>query len=138
MSVKIKFRPNTIMLGYCLFLTLLGVYENVDSWRWSSFLFGLIVMLPLMTIWISNRFAGLLLTIAGFGGLLSMTFIDFSKYEINRLFFVGGGLGFLLGFIPAYLINRATAAEFLLKVVRMDGYEDWAKKLEEIIRVNKK
>lgn len=64
-----------------------------------------------------------LTSIAIFGFILT-GYID--NFQVNRLFFISMTAGILIGFIPAYKINKPKSYLFVASCLKMDGYDEKA------------
>lgn len=110
------------VFAFILIMLITGIVQNFKSWSWPSFMYGFVVMAPLLTVWLSNKAAGTLLSLLGVGGLLLISFGGIDSLNVNRVFFLGASCGFILGIIPAYLIKKDKVLEYVLHIAEMENY----------------
>ena len=115
-------RPITITLAFWLYLNISGAYGNrevFDLWIWGT---GFLCMLPLATVWFFNKAIAGLLSITGIGFLLLTAMGVFEGYALNKVFFNGCSVGFVSGFIIAYMVHLPRSYKAGLFLSEMDNY----------------
>ncbi|KZX81842.1 hypothetical protein A3715_18795 [Oleiphilus sp. HI0009] len=115
-------RPITMCVALWFVMNITGAYENRDMFEWTVWFKGFVCMLPLATVWFFNKFISSLLSFSGMVFLVITAMGAFEGLEFNRVFFSGCSIGFVLGFLVAYLVHlpRSYKAGYLIS--EMDRY----------------
>ncbi len=113
-------KSNTLFLIFILFLGCYSIYENIESFSWGSFLLGVLCGLPIATCWLKNKWVGQLLLTISILGLIITEIYDL--YEPDRLLFSGLLFGVLVGFLPAYHLNKPLSILLARNWFKADGY----------------
>ncbi len=120
----------TTILAFIILAAAFNIYDHFGEWSWSEFLVGIACGLPLLTCHLLNRRVGLTLFAVSFSGLLFVAVGLLQVLEIKQLFFTGVSIGIIMGWVPALLLVRAKAVQFLIQSAKMDGYTGLAQRIE--------
>ncbi len=121
-----KFRPLTFGYSFILATTIFNFVTYDKALHWQTIAGGVVCGLPIFTAFMRSRKMALVLwltSIAIFGFILT-GYID--NFQVNRLFFISMTAGILIGFIPAYKINKPKSYLFVASCLKMDGYDEKA------------
>lgn len=120
----------TTILAFIILAASFNIYDHFGEWSWSEFLAGFACGLPVLTCHLLNRKVGLTLFVISFSTLLFVAVGLVQVLEVKQLFFTGMSIGVIMGWIPALLLVRAKAVQFLVQSAKMDGYTGLAQRIE--------
>lgn len=120
-----------IMICFILGLTVLGIFDNLDSWNWLSFVMGVVIFIPVFTVWLSSKAAAKIFLGMGATVLMFAASGWLERYTINRVFFSGAIVGCLAGFVPAYFFQKSRFLDAAIVIAEIEEYKDVEKYLRK-------